>query len=284
MLYTTPIFHLSKGTRSSMSAYFEIAYAAASGKLCFFTGTGFSKAVTGNAAPGWQALLETMCGRLPNGARLRDALFPSGASNPLPLEEAAQIVEIELSGIGLSLHQEIANYISSISLSGDNSVIISFIKNRAFDVVTTNYDKLFEHLVGDSNCHSVAPGLPVPRSTSPVRIYHVHGSIDVPNQMVVTSNDYFRFLSGDSYFSRKLSTILHENTVVILGYSLGDTNLKSILSDYKGFSRSNVIGGNIILVSRDGVAQHIKDYYAHSFGIRVLGARPSNRFGTLAAG
>lgn len=88
--------------------------------------------------------------------------------------------------------------------------------------------------------------------------------------MVVTSDDYFKFINGESYFSRKLSTVLHENTVVILGYSLGDTNLKAIISDYKGFSKSHVIGSNLFLISRSAVTQYIKDYYAHCYGIRVL--------------
>jgi hypothetical protein len=253
-----------------MNAYFEIAYAAASGKLSFFTGTGFSKAISNGIAPGWQALLEAMCAKSTKADQLRNSLFPPAGKNPLPLEEAAQVVEIELNRESLSLDDEIAALISSVPLAGNNSAISTFLTGKTFDVVTTNYDQLFEKLVGSDNCHSITPGLPIPRSHSPVRVYHVHGSIDSPRQMVVTSDDYFRFLNGDSYFSRKLSTILHETTVVILGYSLGDTNLKSILSDYKGFSRSHVIGGNIFLVSRDHVAQYIKDYYAHSFGIRVL--------------
>lgn len=98
----------------------------------------------------------------------------------------------------------------------------------------------------------------------------MHGSIDVPKNMVVTSEDYFQFLSQESYFSRKLSTVLHENTVVILGYSLADTNLKAVLSDYRKFSRSHVIGSNIFLVSKLAVDGHIKDYYSYSYGIRVL--------------
>ena len=87
---------------------------------------------------------------------------------------------------------------------------------------------------------------------------------------MVTSDDYFKFINSESYFSQKLSTILHENTVVILGYSLGDTNLKTILSNYKGFSKTNVISGSIFFVSRSPVDQYIKDYYAHSFSIRVI--------------
>ena len=111
-----------------------------------------------------------------------------------------------------------------------------------------------------------------------MKVYHVHGSVDSPENMVVTSEDYFRFLNSDSYFSRKLSTVLHENTVVILGYSLGDTNLKAIISDYKGFSKSHVIGSNIFLVSRFAVDQHLKDYYSHCYGIRVIDGLDTERF------
>lgn len=253
-----------------MSAYFEIAYAAASSRLCLFTGTGFSKAVSNNMAPSWQGLLEGVCDTLPAPIKIKGELFPSSGQNPLPLEEAAQIIDIELRKQNGSIHGQIAASITAIKLAGDNKAIADFINGNTFEVVTTNYDKLFESLAASTSCQAISPGLPVPRSPANIQVYHVHGSIDSPNNMVVTSDDYFRFLNGDSYFSRKLSTILHENTVVILGYSLGDTNLKTILSDYKGFSRANVIGGSIFLVSRNQVSQYIKDYYAHSFGIRVL--------------
>jgi len=110
----------------------------------------------------------------------------------------------------------------------------------------------------------------VPRFDSRINVYHIHGSTDSPLYMVVTSDDYYRFINGESYFSRKLRTVLHENTVVILGYSLGDTNLKAIISDYKDFSRNNVVGSNLFLVSRDSVDQYLKDYYSICYGIRVL--------------
>lgn len=252
-----------------MSAFFEIAYAAASSRLCLFTGTGFSKAVTENSAPGWQELLERVC----DGqglAELRASLFPATGRNPLSLEEAAQVISIELAKSGKSIHDEIANQIRPVSLSGDNSVISNFLAAHPLRIVTTNYDKLAEALAGLSTCQSITPGFPVPRYQAKTKIYHVHGSVDSPTHMVVTSDDYFRFINGESYFSRKLSTVLHENTVVILGYSLGDANLKAILSDYRGFSRENVIGGNIFLVARGKVDQHIKDYYSHCYGIRVL--------------
>lgn len=253
-----------------MSEYFEIAYAAVSNRLCFFTGTGFSKAVSNNQAPSWQGLLEDCCLLTPRGNELKAALFPDDGKNPLSLEEAAQVISIELLNIDKNLHEEISKIISGIELQGDNSAISSFLSSRGCRVVTTNYDKLAEKLAGEDDCQSLTPGLPIPRSSAKTKVYHVHGSIDSPENMVVTSDDYFKFINGSSYFSKKLSTVLHENTVVILGYSLGDNNLKSIISDYKGFSRNHVIGSNIFLVSRSAVDQSVKDYYAHCYGIRVI--------------
>lgn len=253
-----------------MSEFFEIAYAAASKRLCFFTGTGFSKAVTGNQAPSWQELLEIICDATANPTPLKQALFPSGGPNPLSLEEAAQVIAIELSKTDKDIHSEIAIAISKLSLTGDNTAVSDFLMHNSVDIVTTNYDNLIEALSGPNSCHSLTPGLPIPRSDSRVKIYHVHGSISSPKNMVVTSEDYFKFINSESYFSRKLSTVLHENTVVILGYSLGDTNLKAIINEYRGFSKSHAIGSNIFLVSRSSVNQYVKDYYHHCYGIRVL--------------
>lgn len=44
--------------------------------MFFFTGTGFSKAVTGGRAPSWQGLLEDLTDLLPNGKDTKNALFP----------------------------------------------------------------------------------------------------------------------------------------------------------------------------------------------------------------
>jgi len=253
-----------------LSDYLEIAYAAASERLCFFTGTGFSKAVSANAAPGWQDLLEELCDLLSHANNLKQDLFPEVGERQLSLEEAAQVISIQLANEDKSIHSEIKRKIAKVKLSGSNPSTVQFFSERPCRIITTNYDKLAEELVGTDNCLSITPGLPIPRSLSRVKIYHIHGSIDSPENMVVTSDDYFNFIHSESYFSRKLSTVLHENTVVILGYSLGDGNLKSIISDYKRFSRNHVIGSNLFLVSRTRVDQYVKDYYSHCYGIRVL--------------
>ena len=89
-----------------MNAFFETAYAAASGRLCLFVGTGFSKAITENAAPSWQGLLESVCDELVAADETRELLFGGAGSNRLALDECAQIIEIELSKTGKSVHDQ----------------------------------------------------------------------------------------------------------------------------------------------------------------------------------
>jgi hypothetical protein len=253
-----------------MSNMYEIAYAAASNRLCLFTGTGFSKAISDGEAPGWQNLLEDLCDLLPANNSPKPTLFPEGENSPLSLEEAAQVVSLKLTQVTRDINLEIAKIIEPLDIDGDVEEIRNFFEENSFRVITTNYDKLAELLAGEARVQSITPGLPIPRSSAEVKVYHVHGSVDSPENMIVTSDDYFKFMNGDSYFSRKLSTILHENTVVILGYSLADTNLKRIISDYKSFSKNHVIGSNLFFVSRSAVDQNIKDFYFHCFGIRVI--------------
>jgi hypothetical protein len=257
---------------------FEIAYAAATQRLCLFTGTGFSKAISDGEAPGWQDLLEEVCDCLPDGAELKDSLFPVKSVAPLSLEEAAQVIALRLARHGLNINDQITDIIEPICVKGDVDDVAEFYASYSFRVITTNYDKLSEALAGKGRMQSIAPGMPIPRSSAPIKVYHVHGSVDSPENLVVTSDDYFRFMNGDSYFSRKLSTILHENTVVILGYSLADTNLKRIINDYKTFANNHVIGSNLFFVSRKRVDQMIKDFYFHSFGIRVVDGMEVDEF------
>jgi len=253
-----------------LDEFFEIAYAAVSNRLCFFTGTGFSKAVTGGVAPSWQKLLESVCDRCEVQESIKNTLFPQDSTNPLTLEESAQVISIELLKDKKLIHLEISEILNNLELTESNDEISRFLSEKSYRVITTNYDKLIEKLAGESDCHSITPGQPIPRSRARVKVFHVHGSIDVPKNMVVTSDDYLQFMNSESYYSRKMSTVLHENAVVILGYSLSDMNLKAIMSDYKRFSKDHIIGSNIFLIARSEVHQHIKDYYSYCYGIRVL--------------
>ncbi len=253
-----------------MSAFFEIAYAAASRRLCLFTGSGFSKAITENNALGREELLEKSCSSLANTKAMRTALFPKNKSKPMPLEDIAQVLNLELAKTGKNIHDEVAKRISKIKLSGDNSVIEKLFNENAICIVTMVYDKLVEALTDKRKYHSITPGLPIPGATSKSPIYHIHGSIDSPANMALTSDDCTNYLKYEFYFSQKIEEIFQEKTIVFLGYSLTDINLKKIINQHQEFSKKRSNYGNIFLVIRSAVSRRVKDYYAHFYGIKVI--------------
>ena len=260
-----------------MSNYFDIAYAAVNNRLCFITGAGFTKAITNQQAPTWEDLLKKLCEKYDETGEFEKKLFQTTTKRKCPecdeehdfivnrpllaLDELAEIIASKLKEKRLDIYDEIKKIIEPLKISGDCKNIKNFFKEQSFRVVTTNYDKLIQQLCEEGECQTISPGMLIPRLRSKVKVYHVHGSIDSPKNMIVTSNNYFNFMSYESYFSRKLSTLLYENTIVILGYALNDNNLKSIFNNYKEFSKATMTSPNIILVTRRIIEKHIKDLY-----------------------
>src|ERR1700694_533371 len=62
----------------------------------------------------------------------------------------------------------------------------------------------------------------------------IHGSIDNPDpeqSIVITEEDYHRFLRQDRYFINKLYTLFCERFVVFIVYSLADANIQLIYNE-----------------------------------------------------
>lgn len=269
-----------------MSNYFDIAYAAVNNRLCLITGAGFTKAITNQEAPTWEDLLKKLCEKCDNTGELEKKLFQKMIKEKCPkcteehefivnmpllaLDELAEIISTKLKEKEFDIYEEIKKIIEPLELSGKYENIEKFFKEQSFRVVTTNYDKLITQLCEEGECQTISPGMLIPRLRSKVKVYHVHGSIDAPKHMIVTSNNYFNFMSSESYFSRKLSTLLYENTIVILGYALNDNNLKSIFNNYKEFSKRVMTAPNIILVTRREIEKSIKDLYKNAYNMRVI--------------
>ncbi|WP_418066851.1 hypothetical protein, partial [Rodentibacter caecimuris] len=92
----------------------EISYALIHNRLCFFTGAGFSKAITNGEAPSWKDLLEKVC---KNNDIEKDIL----EQDSLNLEEKAQLISEKLKDKGeeKNIYNEISSIISSLNLSDD---------------------------------------------------------------------------------------------------------------------------------------------------------------------
>lgn len=254
-----------------MEPYYELAFALESKSLCFFVGTGFSMHVTDGKAPNWIGLLKDCANQLEDGDKLIEQLFPN--NNPImPLEECASIIQAKMHSKGLCLHSKIASRINKVELGNNVTVVKDFVKKfNDLKFITTNYDLLIEKKILESkSVTSYSIGYPINRQPKGIQVYHVHGSVKYPKKMIVTADDYFKFINNPDYFSHKVETLFEENSVVIIGYSLGDVNFKSILNKLRCNRQHDINRQHLFYLSRSAVEQHVKDYYDRSYGLRVI--------------
>ena len=91
-------------------------------------------------------------------------------------------------------------------------------------VITTNYDLVLEQLLRRSI--SLGPTARVVARADAPPVLHLHGRITEPETIVVTDNDYVAALRPTSYAFFKLPVLLAESTTLLLGYGLGDVNVR----------------------------------------------------------
>lgn len=110
----------------------------------------------------------------------------------------------------------------------DEIAALGAIRPHAF--ITTNYDNMLETLF---------PGYEAIIGKSVLRynlnaygeVYHIHGSVNAPETMIITSEDYEVWSEESKYFAAKLLTYFAEHPVFIFGYGLGDKNVQTVLED-----------------------------------------------------
>lgn len=102
------------------------------------------------------------------------------------------------------------------------------------DIVTTNYDNLFEMSFG-SNIYSIyntQTFLGVTPDTNKVLLFKIHGDFKDYNSIVITRDDYAHFISKDntSLIINKVKEFFATKTILFVGYSIDDVNVRSMLT------------------------------------------------------
>ena len=107
-------------------------------------------------------------------------------------------------------------------------------------IVTTNFDLLFEQAVADSEPEIFeAPALPLGKKFN--GIVHVHGSIDHPDRMVLTDEDFGKGYLTEGWARRFLVNLFRKNTVLFVGYGHDDT-IMNYLTRAEEIQRFALIG------------------------------------------
>lgn len=97
-------------------------------------------------------------------------------------------------------------------------------------IITTNYDTFLETLFPDYSC-IIGQEILKTQYQSIGEIFKIHGCCSNPRSLVLTDEDYKEFIKKKKYLTAKLLTYFLEHPIIILGYSISDKNIQSILSD-----------------------------------------------------
>ncbi len=97
-------------------------------------------------------------------------------------------------------------------------------------IITTNYDLMCEKLFPQFKVYKSQGELIFSPLQEVGEIYKIHGCCTEPNSLVITEDDYSGFNEKNAYLAAKLLTVFLEHPTIFLGYSLTDTNVRSILS------------------------------------------------------
>ena len=104
-------------------------------------------------------------------------------------------------------------------------------KKNLAGVITTNYDTFFEKLFDDYTPYIGQDQLVFSSIQGIAEVYKVHGSVTLPNSLVLNEKDYEIFNEKSKYLAAKLMTIFMEYPIIYIGYSLTDQDVQNILKD-----------------------------------------------------
>ncbi|MFI3202075.1 MAG: SIR2 family protein [Eubacteriales bacterium] len=108
---------------------------------------------------------------------------------------------------------------------------LSKIQNKIAGIITTNYDNILENIFPDFTTMIGQDNLLISHSFNIFEIYKIHGSVNLPNSIIITKEDYSNFDKKLKYLSAKLLTTFVEHPIIFIGYSLGDINIRNILTE-----------------------------------------------------
>lgn len=102
--------------------------------------------------------------------------------------------------------------------------------DRNPQVVTTNFDRLFENGFDAQAKDRVAPNLPVLEHGDSISgITYLHGRIEQPDSYVLGSADFGRAYLAEAWATNFIRQLIKHHTVVLVGYSAEDPPVKYLL-------------------------------------------------------
>jgi hypothetical protein len=213
-----------------------------------FVGAGFSRRYAD--LPNWEGLLRNFAaltphqyeyslgiagGRLPKTAsQIAEDFYEVWWSAPeyeaARAEDSSKIERTD-SALKIEVARFIRDAVAASSIPQSLEEEWQLLQKSTIDgVITTNYDSLLSRAFPDFELFVGQDELLFADTQGIAEIYMIHGSVSAPETLILTQADYDEFQKRNTYLAAKLLTLFVEHPVIFLGYSLGDDNIKGILS------------------------------------------------------
>mgnify|MGYP001643228368 CR=1 FL=1 len=185
---------------------------------------------------------------LPSGVRLREILYEG--LTPLEKEEVGKNSDLShladeictLKGNRNYIIQTLKNTFTRDFLSIETHKIISQIPHFR-NIITTNYDSLFESVYGSGKLNVIFSDNHTPYiDAKKVNLFKIHGDLSNPDSIIITESDYNNFFCKDTEQNTIWSVIkgiIATKSILFIGYGLEDTNIQVIFNKIR-----NKIGEN----------------------------------------
>jgi len=165
------------------------------------------------------------------------------------------------------------------SILKHNTQVYNLLHEKIFElnpehVLTTNFDNLLEQVI-ESNSHPysiIKRDQDFPYSENTKYLVKVHGDLG-ENDFVLKENDYLNYSIKHPLIEAFLKSVFATRTVLFVGYSLNDTNLKQILHQVR-----NILGNNFqnaYIINNNDIANHTRNYFK-SQGVNIITIKEVN--------
>lgn len=196
-----------------------LAGRARRGELALFIGAGVSMAA---GLPSWESLITSIADR--HGVELDDL--------PSPLDRA----ELLRPALGEEFGDAVAEEAARVDRYAITHSLLAALGCR--EIVTTNYDELYERAAADLDGTDGVPILPYeePRSGRPW-VLKMHGDVHDPAGIVLTRSDFVRYDSRSRPMGSVVQALLLTRHLLVVGASLTDDNFLRLAHEVLDFRR-----------------------------------------------
>nr|WP_156581146.1 SIR2 family protein [Helicobacter pylori] len=116
---------------------------------------------------------------------------------------------------------------------------LEIVKLNIKNLITTNWDNLFEQAINEEGrfFNIIKSDKDIGSSTGFAKFIKMHGSLD-ENNIVFKEQDYLEYSKYFPLIENYIKGVFSTDTVILLGYSLSDQNVKQIISWVNSHSKS----------------------------------------------